>query len=98
MFIACLGNINDKSQGKAFRKLITRLSKEVWRHTVQNAAGHIPGIKKTSKYYMIACYPNTAFPSAYKEWDPMEKIPCDHTAMVEQANGKTLCVHTLGER
>jgi len=66
---------------------------------VQNAAGHIPGIKETSKYDIIACYLNTAFfPSACKEWDPTETIPCDHTAMVEEANCKALCVHILGER
>lgn len=47
---------------------------------------------------MIPCYLIIAFPSAYKEWDPMEKILCDHTAMVKQANSKALCVHILEER
>lgn len=65
-------------QAKAFRKLINHLSKE--QHTVDNAGGHTPGIKETSKYDMIAYYQNTAFPSACKVWDAIIKTPCDHTA------------------
>lgn len=71
------GQHYQQNQAKAFRKLINHLPKE--QHTVQNAAGHIPGIKETSKHDMIADYQNTAFPSACKVWDAMIKIPCDHT-------------------